>query len=104
MQLRKDIPENYKWDIELFSTEEEIEKALKIIEQSTHNAKKYYNKFNDKEYFFDYFYSNMDTYCLINKLYHYIGNMQSIDGSDVKIKKLVQRVEVLITKNQQAYS
>ena len=104
MQLRKDIPEIYKWDIGLFKTEEEIEKALKVIEESTENANKYYGKFNNKDIFFDYFYSNLDTYILTHKLYHYVGNMQSIDGADINMKKLVQRIEVLSTKNQQAYS
>ena len=41
MQLRKDIPAKYKWDIGLFKTQEEIEEALKLIEQSTLEAKKY---------------------------------------------------------------
>ena len=68
MQLRKDIPEIYKWDIGLFKTEEEIEKALKVIEESTENANKYYGKFNNKDIFFDYFYSNLDTYILTHKV------------------------------------
>lgn len=104
MQLRKDIPEEFKWDIGLFKTQEEIEKALKTIEESTLNAKKYYGKFNDKEMFFDYFYSNIDKNILISQLYHYVGNMQSIDGANTDIKKLIQRIEILSTKNEQAYS
>lgn len=104
MQLRKDVPEKYKWDIELFKNKEEIEYALKTIEKLTNLAPKYYGKFNDKEVFFDYFYGNIEDNILIHKLYHYVGNMQSIDGANIEIKKLIQRIDILISKHQQAYS
>ena len=104
MQLRSEVPEQYKWDIGLFKTEEEIENALKIMEESTDKASKYYGKFNDPEVFFDFFYSNKNDNILMHKLYHYVGNMQSIDGANVEIKKLIQRIEILLAKNEKAYS
>lgn len=104
MQLRKDIPEKYKWDIGLFKTDEEIENVLKLIEELTNKAPQYYGKFNNPEVFFDFFYTDIEKNIKINQLYHYVGNMQSIDGSDVKIKKLLQRIEILSAKNEQAYS
>lgn len=104
MQLRKDIPEKYKWDIGLFKTDDEIESALKLIEELTNKAPQYYGKFNNPDVFFDFFYSDIEKNIKINQLYHYVGNMQSIDGSDVKIKKLIQRIEILSAKNEQAYS
>lgn len=104
MQLRNEIPEEFKWDIGLFKTEEEINVALNAIEESTNEAKKFYGKFNDKDMFFDYFYSNLNKTILIQQLYFYVSNMQSIDGSNTTIKKLIQRIEILATKNEQAYS
>lgn len=104
MKLRKDIPEEFKWDIGLFKTNEEIENTLKLIEESTNEAKKYYGKFNDKEVFFDYFYSNLDKSILIQQLYFYVSNNLSVDGDNTEIKKLIQRIEILATKNEQAYS
>lgn len=104
MKLRKDIPEEYKWDIELFKTNEEIEKVLNLIEESTNEAQKYYGKFKDKEMFFDYFHSNVDRTILIQQLYFYVSNNLSVDGDNTEIKKLIQRIEILATKNEQAYS
>ena len=104
MQLRKDIPEKYKWDIGIFKTNKEIEDTLALIENLTNKAKNYYGKFNNPDVFFDYFYLDIDKTIKINQLYHYVGNMQSIDGADIEIKKLIQRIEILIAKNEQAYS
>lgn len=104
MKLRKDIPEQYKWDIGLFKTNEEIENALKTIEKLTSLAPNYYGKFSNPEVFFDYFYGHINETILVNQLYHYVGNMQSIDGANIEIKKLLQRIEILASKYEQAYS
>ncbi len=104
MQLRKDIPEQYKWDIGLFKSQEEIEQVLSYIEKLTNKAPSYYGKFNNPDVFFDFFYSDLDKTIKIYQLYHYVGNMQSIDGADIEIKKLLQRIEIAETKHEQAYS
>lgn len=104
MELRKNIPEEFKWNIGLFKTNEEIEHVINLIEESTKEANKYYGKFNDKEVFFDYFYSNLDKTILIQQLYFYVSNNLSVDGDNTEIKKLIQRIEIVATKNEQAYS
>lgn len=104
MQLRKDIPDIYKWDIGLFKTKEEIEQAISYIEELTNKAPSYYGKFKNPDVFFDFFYSDLDKTIKIHQLYFYVSNMQSIDGADIEIKKLIQRLEFVETKHEQAYS
>ena len=104
MQLRKDIPEIYKWDINLFKTNEEIEQVISYIEELTNKAPSYYGKFNNPDVFFDFFYSDLKKTIKIHQLYFYVSNMQSIDGADIEIKKLIQRLEFVETKHEQAYS
>lgn len=104
MKLRKEIPEQYKWDIELFKTKEEIEEALKAFERLTNSANKYYGKFNDPNVFFDYYYEHQKDSLLVSQLYFYVGNMLSVEGSNVEMKKLMERLEVLSAKNSKAYS
>ena len=104
MQQRKDIPEKYKWNTDLFKTNEEIENTLKLIEDQTNKVKNYYGKFNNPDVFFDYFYSDLNNSIKIHQLFHHVWNTQSIDGSDIEIKKLIQRIEILEAKNEQASS
>ena len=56
-------------------------------------------KFNNPDMFFSYFFDNIEQNILIQKLYHYVSNMQSINGTDIEIKKLIQRIEILAVKN-----
>jgi len=104
MQTRNEIQEKYKWNIDSFKSQDEIENALKTIEKLTADAPKYYGKFKNPDMFFSYFFDNIEQNILIQKLYHYVSNMQSINGTDIEIKKLIQRIEVLAVKNEQAYS
>ena len=104
MKLRSEIPEQYKWDIGLFKNKEEIERVLSHFEYFTNDVKKYYGKFNDPEVFFDYFYRDIEKTKEIYKLYHYIGNMLSINGSDPEMKKLEERIEILSAKQSKAFS
>jgi len=104
MKNRNEIPEQYKWKLTHFKTEEDINNTLKLLDKSTQNASKYNGKFNDPEMFFDYFYSNIEDNIKIHQLYHYVSNMQSIDGNNQEIKKLIERIEIAAAKNSKAYS
>lgn len=104
MKDRKEIPEQYKWKITSIKNEEEIDLALKTLEENTKNAKKYYGKFNNPDMFFAYFYENINEDILISKLYHYVSNMQSIDGNNQDIKRLIEKIEILAAQNAKAYA
>ena len=60
MKLRNEIPEKYKWDIDLFKTQEEIENVIKSVEFLTEDVKKYYGNFNNPDMFFDYYFNNLE--------------------------------------------
>ena len=54
--------------------------------------------------FFDYFIGNQQDLILIQKLWFYLGNMQSVEGSNNQIKKLIERMETLSSRCDKAYS
>ena len=102
MKLRNEIPEKYKWDIDLFKTQEEIENVIKSVEFLTEDVKKYYGKFNNPDMFFDYYFNNLEKIINLQKLYHYIGNSLSVDGANAELKKLSERVQIAIAKYDKA--
>lgn len=104
MKDRNEILDNYKWDINSFKTEEEINHALNIYEEMTNDAQKYYGKFTNPDMFFAYFYDNLKENILVSNLYHYAMNMQSIDGNNTEIKKLIEKLDIIAAKNSKAYS
>lgn len=104
MKLRSEIPNELKWDINLFNNKEEIEKILKHFEFFIEDVKKYNGKFNNPDMFFDFYFKNLNKSIEINHLYHYVGNMLSVDGTNVELKKLEERIEILAAKQSKAYS
>ena len=104
MKLRSEIPEEFKWDIDLFKTDEEIEHVFNVYENYINKSKNYYGKFNNPDIFFDYFLGNKNDLLLIQKFWFYLGNMQSVDGADNRIKKLIERMEVLSSRCDKAYA
>ena len=104
MKLRKQISEEFKWDIGLFKTEEEINKAFKDLEFLTNEVTKYNGKFTDKEMFFNYFLNHKEKSLNIGKLSFYVGNMLNTDNSDVEMLKLYQRLEAAYSKYEKASS
>ena len=104
MKLRSEIPEQFKWDIELFKTDEEIENVFKVFENLINKSKAYYGKFHNPDVFFEYFLGNLDDTILIQQFWFYLSNMQSVEGSNNKIRKLIERMEVLSSKYDKAYS
>ena len=55
MKTRNQIDNKFKWDIELFKTEQEIKKAFEDLEFLTTEVTKFNGQFNNKEMFFEYF-------------------------------------------------
>lgn len=104
MKLRSEIPEEFKWDIDLFKTDEEIEHVFNVYENYINKSKNYYGKFNNPDVFFDYFLGNEKDLILIQKFWFYLSNMQSVNGSDNRIKKLIERMEILSSRCDKAYA
>ena len=104
MKKRSEIDEKYKWDLDLFKTDAEIEDAFKAFEYLTQVIPTYYGKFNDKDKFFEFHNKYKKEQILIGKLGFYIGNLYSVDSSNTKILKLIDRYNVANTKLNQASS
>ncbi len=104
MKKRNQIEDKYKWDLELFKTDEEIEKAFAAIEFLTKELPKYYGKFNNPDMFFEYHTKYKKENILIGQLGFYIGNLYNVDSSDTRILKLLDRYSVAFTKLDQAIS
>lgn len=104
MKLRKQISEEFKWDIGLFKTEEEINSAFKDLEFLTNEVTKYNGKFTDKDMFFNYFLNYKEKSLNIGKLSFYVGNMLNTDNSDVEILKLYQKLDAAFSKYEKASS
>lgn len=102
MKLRNEIPEKYKWDINIYKNPEEIENVIKSISYLTEDVKNYYGKFNNPDMFFEYSLKNAKTLIEIEKLCHYIGNSLSVDGSNTEMKKLSERVSIEFAKYDKA--
>lgn len=104
MKKRSEIEEKYKWDLELFKTEEEIEQVFNAFEYLTNETPKYYGKFNDKDKFFEYHTKFRKENILIGQFMFYISNLYSTDSSDTNTLKLIDRFTVAETKLSQASS
>ena len=55
MKKRNQIDEKYKWDLELFKSEAEIEEAFNDLKFLTEEFPKFKNQFTNKDKFFEYF-------------------------------------------------
>lgn len=104
MQLRKEISDKYKWNIDSVKNNEDIERILTHFDHFINKANYYYGNFNKPEVFFNFYYQDMDKTIEIDKLYHYITNMQSIDGTNLEITKLQERIEIILAKYNKVYS
>lgn len=104
MKSRKQIDEKYKWDLELFKTQEEIDKVFNDMEYLTKVLPEYNNKFANKEKFFEYHTKFKKQNQNIENLAFYISNTLNVDNSNVEILKLKQRFEIAYSKLNKAIS
>ena len=102
MKERNEIDEKYKWDLDLFKTDEEIEKVFAYIEKLTKVLPTYSGKFGDKQKLYEYFFKYKKEQNAIEKLQYYIFNMYSVDNSNTKILKLNTRFQNAISKYSRA--
>jgi len=104
MKSRNQIDEKYKWDLELFKTEEEIERAFDAFEVLMNEIPKFYGKFNNKDKFFEYHNLIKEKFIIIGKLDFYLTNSRYADFSDIKILQLIERFEMAQSNLNQASS
>lgn len=104
MKLRKQISEEYKWDIGLFKTEQEIEQVFSDIEYLIQELPKFNGKFDNKDKFFEYHTKFKKQNQNIEHLAFYISNMLNVDNSNVEMLKLNQRFEIAYSKLMKATS
>lgn len=103
MKKRCQIEEKYKWDLSSYiSSEEEIEKIFKIMEKRPEKYKKYYKNLGNRELLIEYFTKFNREDILIGKLESYIFNSLSVDSSDIKFQRYMQRFSSLYQKMAEA--
>ncbi len=104
MKTRNQIPDNYKWDIELFKTDDEIEEVFKKIDEYTKKVVKFNGKLGEKNKFFEFYKMDREYSIEIGKLAFYIQNTLSTDNSNVKMLKLSSRLSNAYSKLTRASS
>ncbi len=102
MKERSQIEEKYKWDLELFKTDEEIEKVFSYIEKLTKILPTYSGKLGNKQKLYEYLFKYKKEEIEINKLQYFVFNTMSVDNSNTKILKLNTRLNNALSKYRQA--
>ncbi len=102
MKLRNQIEEKYKWDLEMFKTDEEIEKVFSYIEKLTKILPTYNGKLGEKDKLYEYFFKYKKEENAIEKLQYYIFNTYSVDNSNTEILKLNTRFQNAMSKYTRA--
>ncbi len=98
MKNREQIEEKYKWDLELFKTDEEIEKVFSYIEKLTKVMPSYSGKLADKNKLYEVLYKYRKEEIEIDKLVYYVFNTYSVDNSNTRIIKLNTRLNNALAK------
>ena len=98
MKNRDQIEEKYKWDLELFKTDEEIEKVFSYIEKLTKVMPSYSGKLADKNKLYEVLYKYRKEEIEIDKLVYYVFNTYSVDNSNTRIIKLNTRLNNALAK------
>ncbi len=102
MKLRSQIEDKYKWDLDMFKTDEEIGKVFSYIDKLTKIMPTYSGKLGDKEKLYEYFFKYKKEENEIEKLQFYIFNTLSVDNSNTEILKLSTRFQNAISKYYRA--
>lgn len=103
MKLRKEIEEQYKWDLSSYvSNENQIEETFKIMENLAKVLPTYSGKLNNKELLLELLTKYEDDNIKIYKLAHFLSHSLSVDSSDVKVLQLSQKFDNLYSKLNEA--
>lgn len=103
MKLRSQIDDKYKWDLsDYISSEKDVEKTLKIMENLIKILPTYKGRLNQKEVLLERLTKYERDYIKIYKLAHYISHSNNIDSTDTNILILSQRFDNLYSKMSEA--
>ena len=104
MKKRNQIDEKYKWDLELFKSEEEIEEAFNDLKFLTEEFPKFKNQFTNKDKFFEYFLNYKKQRLNIEHLSFFIGNTLNVDLTNTEMLTLNEKFNILYSKFLKATS
>ena len=105
MRKRKEISEEYKWDLSSYiKNDEEIEKIFKKMENLTEILPKYKGKLQNSNILYERLEKFKEDFISIAKLAHFISHNLNVDSSDTKMLMLEQRFNNLYTRLSEANS
>lgn len=102
MKTRKQIDDKYKWNLDMFSNSEEMEKVFSKMEELTTIFPTYKGKLNNIDTLYEYISKYIPDEIQIEKLAFYISNSLSVEKSNVEFLKLEQKFDRLYSKMCQA--
>ena len=103
MQLRKNISEEFKWDLSSYiQNDEEINEIFNIMGKLVEILPTYSGKLDNKEILLERLTKYEKEYIKIYKLAHYISNSLNVDSTNTKMLALSQKFDNLYNKMNQA--
>ncbi len=105
MRKRKEISEEYKWDLSSYiKNDEEIDQIFKKMENLTEILPKYKGKLQNSNILYERLEKFKEDFISIAKLAHFISHNLNVDSSDTKMLMLEQRFNNLYTRLSEANS
>lgn len=105
MRKRKEISEEYKWDLSSYiKNDEEIDQIFKKMENLTEILPKYKGKLQNSNILYERLEKYKDDFISMAKLAHFISNNLNVDSSDTKMLMLEQKFNNLYTRLSEANS
>ena len=105
MRKRKEISEEYKWDLSSYiKNDEDIDQIFKKIENLTEILPKYKGKLQNSNILYERLEKFKEDFISIAKLAHFISHNLNVDSSDTKMLMLEQRFNNLYTRLSEANS
>ena len=105
MRKRKEISEEYKWDLSSYiKNDEEIDQIFKKMENLTEILPKYKGKLQNSNILYERLEKFKEDFISIAKLAHFISHNLNVDSSDTKMLMLEQRFNNSYTRLSEANS
>lgn len=105
MRKRKEISEEYKWDLSSYiKNDEEIDQIFKKMENLTDILPKYKGKLQNSNILYERLEKYKDDFISMAKLSHFISHNLNVDSSDTKMLMLEQKFNNLYTRLSEANS
>lgn len=96
---RKDVPQNYKWDLsDFYESAKQWQDSYKNIESAILKLENYKDKIYDAEKLEEYLNLYMDTRCELLNLYVYAYLNHDVELSDTKYISMLEKASSMYTK------